>query len=89
VLELPDTAILAILEYLDGKSLSSLSKTCTYFQRYFRGEKLTEHVAKQRVLGLHGGCLETASRFRCVLCLFVAFCGLLLSLLSLCACLNK
>lgn len=68
LLQLPDTALLTVLQCLDGKSLNALSQTHSYFNLYMpvSGLKLTEHVARERVLALHEGDLESASRFKYV-----------------------
>ena len=68
LMQLPDTALLTVLQHLDGKSLNYISKTNKYFNIYMpvSGLKLTEHVAKERVLAIHEGDLESARRFKCV-----------------------
>lgn len=67
-MQLPDTALLTILQHLDGKSLNALSKTNKYFNMFMpvSGLKLTEHVARERVLALHEGDLDSARRFKYV-----------------------
>jgi hypothetical protein len=66
LMQLPDTALLNILQQLDGKSLNALSKTNKYFNIYMpvSGLKLTEHVARERVLAIHEGDFESARRFK-------------------------
>lgn len=55
----------AVLEHLDGKSLNSVAQTCRWFRRSHAGEsRVCEAVAKRRLLDMHDGSLETASRFR-------------------------
>lgn len=68
LMQLPDTALLNILQQLDGKSLNALSKTNKYFNIYMpvSGLKLTEHVARERVLAIHEGDFESARRFKYV-----------------------
>lgn len=68
LMQLPDTALLTVLQHLDGKSLNALSKTNKYFNIYMpvSGLKLTEHIARERVLAIHEGDLDSARRFKYV-----------------------
>lgn len=70
LLQLPDTAILTILESLDARSLNALTKSSRYFNMFIpaSGLKLTEHVARQKVLELHHGDEKTSQRFKYVCC---------------------
>eukprot|EP00205_Picochlorum_sp_RCC944_P001641 CAMPEP_0182607824 /NCGR_PEP_ID=MMETSP1330-20130603/2413_1 /TAXON_ID=464278 /ORGANISM="Picochlorum sp., Strain RCC944" /LENGTH=353 /DNA_ID=CAMNT_0024826483 /DNA_START=340 /DNA_END=1401 /DNA_ORIENTATION=+ len=65
LMELPDSSLICVLEHLDGKSLNAIAQTCRWFSRNYAGEsRVCEAVAKRRLLDMHGGSLEAASRFR-------------------------
>jgi hypothetical protein len=67
LVDLPDTAIISVLNSMDAKSLKAISETCTYFRDTYMpvsGLKLTEHVARKRLLECHDGDESTAERFK-------------------------
>ena len=68
LLQLPDTAIISILESLDAKALVALSRTSKYFSMHMvsSGLRLTEHIARERVLAKHHHDEDSSQRFKYV-----------------------
>lgn len=68
LLNLPDSAILAVLRFCDARTLSMLELTGSDFFSRPAGRRLSlcEEVAKEAVLSRLGGSLEAAQRFRWV-----------------------
>jgi len=66
LLQLPDTALISILQNLDASSLIAISQTSRYFSRKVPVTllPLTEHVARRQVLDRCSGDVEAATRFR-------------------------
>jgi hypothetical protein len=58
-------SLASVLEHLDGKTLNAIAQTNSYFRRNFAGEsRVCEAIAKKRMLALHRGSMEIASRFK-------------------------
>jgi hypothetical protein len=66
LLQLPDTALACVLQCLDAKGLNTVSKTSKYFNMFMpcSGLRLTEHIARNRVLELLHGDNTAAERFK-------------------------
>jgi len=69
---MPDTALACVLQCLDAKGLNAVSKTSKYFNMFMpcSGLRLTEHIARNRVLELLHGDNTAAERFKYALLLW-------------------